>query len=247
MINVCLNELVFSCSFNLLLTHVPHHFSFFSPSLNLMFSAFQSQPSKDPAFLPPSHPQPPFTFSSGLSPSPPCPSEASISTGALVGSRVALLTDPRASDLLLLGPECLREWVGWLQNSEQNHGNCQHRAQPPPPPTPSLLGVATAISINWELEQGSEQDVRGRPRTLTELTAGRRGWHPFSQENCQTLLILNPGKAFEIIFLRVYHSCLLSYTVGSPRVRTRVCNTAFRIWDKGLEDALTEWNTVKFY
>lgn len=40
-------------------------------------------------------------------------------------------------------------------------------------------------------------------------------WYPFSQKSCQMLLILNPAKAFEVIFLRVYHSCFLRYTVGS--------------------------------
>ena len=49
------------------------------------------------------------------------------------------------------------------------------------------------------------------------------------------LSILNPGKAFEVIFRRVYHSCPFSYSVGFPSVRTRSCNIAFPIGDDGLE------------
>lgn len=43
----------------------------------------------------------------------------------------------------------------------------------------------------------------------------RRSLYPSSQETCPMLLILNPDKAFEVIFLRVYYSCFLSYTVSS--------------------------------
>lgn len=45
----------------------------------------------------------------------------------------------------------------------------------------------------------------GRPRALSELRAGQGDWHPFSQENGQMPVIVTPGKAFEVIFLRVYH------------------------------------------
>jgi hypothetical protein len=84
---------MFSCSLSLLLIHVPHHFSF-----NFMFSAFQNQSHRTGAsFLALSRGQPQFTFSSGLSPSPPGPSEASICTGVPAGSRVALLKSPQAS------------------------------------------------------------------------------------------------------------------------------------------------------
>ena len=54
-------------------------------------------------------------------------------------------------------------------------------------------------------------------------------------------LILNPGKVFEVTFLRVSHSLLLRYIVGSLSMRTRVCNIPFS------EAALREWNTVNLY
>lgn len=118
-----------------------------------------------------------FTFSSGLSPSPSCPFEASISTDVLVGSRVALLTYAQASDLLLLWPECLREWAGRLQNPEQNHGNCQHRAHPPIL-TPRGRYQPSPSTGNWTTEI-NKQDVLGSSSTLSELTAAQERLAPF--------------------------------------------------------------------
>lgn len=58
---------------------------------------------------------------------------------------------------------------------------------------------------------------------------------------------LSDAAGFEVIFLRVSHSCPLRHTVGFRRVRTRVCNIPFRIRNRGLEGALREWNTVALY
>lgn len=74
-----------------------------------------------------------------------------------------------------------------------------------------LGGGAPTISSNLELGWVSEPAIEYTFYLYfftqsSQLT--RRGWHSFS---LQMLLILNPRKAFKIIFLRGYLSRLLSY------------------------------------
>lgn len=140
--------IVFSCSLGLLPTHILHHFLILSPSLNFMFVAFQNQPF--PGSL---TSQPHFTFSSGLSPSPPCQSEASISTAGWADTRIAQSQVPHR---LLTYCFCDLSAPGSGQVGSRTRSKTMATANTELRPLSTLFthasGWQPTISFSWDLD-----------------------------------------------------------------------------------------------